>query len=141
MPSRWIAALLAEMETKLDVASARAVLKAAARAHYDELEMDKLMQAFKGRLEPFLDHIGKEWGWKIAYDKAAGVIQIDENKPSCVCPLRKDAAELKSGYLCYCSEGFNERMFAVAAGRPVKAEVTQSVVRGAKSCRYTITLA
>jgi hypothetical protein len=141
MPSKWIAAFLPQLEARLDADTARTVLKAAAVAHYDELEMDKQMQAFKGRLDPFLDHIGKEWGWKIAYDKQAGVIRIDENKDYCVCPLKKDVADLKSSYLCYCSEGFNERMFAVAAGRPVQAEVTQSVLRGAKSCCYTITLA
>jgi hypothetical protein len=140
MPSRWIAALLPQIEANLDSATARTMLKAAAQAHYDDLDMDKTMQAFKGRLEPFLDHIAKAWGWKIAYDKEAGVIRVDENKNYCVCPLKKDVAELMAGCLCYCSEGFNERMFAAAAGRPVKAEVTQSVLRGGPSCRYTITL-
>jgi len=47
---------------------------------------------------------------------------------------------LKSTLLCDCSEGFAEKLFSAVVGKPVKAEVVASIQRGAKSCRYRISL-
>ena len=140
MPSKWIAALLPQMEKGLDRATSKKLLKSAAMAHFEHLEMDKMLEPHVGKLEPFLEFISKEWGWKIAYDKAKGIIDIDEAKDRCVCPLKHKDVALQSTILCDCSEGFAEKMFSVVVRKPVKAEVVASILRGAKSCRYKVTL-
>jgi predicted hydrocarbon binding protein len=45
-----------------------------------------------------------------------------------------------SDVICYCSEGFAERMFSRVAGVEVSAEVVSSVRRGDLSCVYRIEL-
>jgi len=140
MPSKWIAALLPQMEKSLDRETSKKLLKASAIAHFEHLEMEKMLAPHVGRLEPFLEFISKEWGWKIDYDQANGVIRIDEAKDRCVCPLKHKDVSLQSSILCDCSEGFAEKMFSVVVGRPVKAAVVASILRGAKSCKYQVVL-
>jgi hypothetical protein len=65
------------------------------------------------------------------------IILADENKPSCVCPLLKDAERLFPG-LCYCSEGFAELMFSAVFKYPVRASVVSSIQRGDSHCVYKI---
>jgi predicted hydrocarbon binding protein len=102
--------------------------------------MGKTVARFEGKLDDFLGFLTEEWGWIIEYSKQDGVIMIDENKEACVCPLVRKDIGMKSRSLCYCSEGFAEKMFSAVAGFPVRAEVTESILRGAKSCKYRIDL-
>lgn len=141
MPRTWIAALLPALQAESDPAVARRVLKAAAQAHWDQLRMAEKVAPYAGNLDGLLEFLRTQWGWKIERPEP-GVIVADENKSACVCPLiRKDLPVANLSILCNCSEGFAERLFGAAVGHPVRAEVTQSVLRGAATCRYRITLA
>jgi predicted hydrocarbon binding protein len=116
------------------------VLKAAAQAHWEHLRMGEKVAPYAGNLDGFLAFLRSSWGWKIEHDRAAGVILVDEAKDYCVCPLVEKGRPTDLTQLCDCSEGFAERLFGAVVGRPVRAEVTQSVLRGASSCHYRITL-
>jgi hypothetical protein len=139
MPQKWIASLL-PLLAKGDKEYAKRLMKGCAQSHYEDLKMQATMDRFRGKLDAFLDFLRKEWGWIIEYDRQRGVIQVNENKATCVCPLVQKQHGDNLGILCHCSEGFNERMFAEAAGSPVRVEVTESILRGHKSCRYRIDL-
>jgi hypothetical protein len=140
LAAKWVGALLPQIEKNVDRATARTMIKAAATAHFEQLEMHKTLAPVIGNMEKFIADISEGWGWKVTYDKQAGVIVADENKSYCVCPIKKDAPALQSTYLCYCSEGFAERMFSTVARRPATADVIRSVLRGDKTCCYKITL-
>lgn len=140
LPYKWIAALLPSIDANTSSDSAREIIKDCATAHYDHLQMDKTVARFEGKLEDFLEFITTEWGWIIEYSRQDGVIVIDENKDVCVCPLVYKDIGIKSPSLCYCSEGFAEKMFSAVVGFPVRAEVTESILRGAKSCKYRVDL-
>jgi predicted hydrocarbon binding protein len=104
------------------------------------LKLKDTLAPFVGKLELFHNFLTTEWGWIINYDKVNSIINVDENKSYCVCPLIQNKKIEGLGMLCYCSEGIAEKMFSYVAGRNVKAEVVQSVLRGAKTCKYKITL-
>lgn len=140
MPRSWIAAMLPALEAEADPEVARRVLKAGAQAHWDQLKMGEKVAPYVGNLDGLLEFLGKQWGWKIQYDRAAGVILVDEGKKYCVCPLVQKGTKADLTVLCNCSEGFAERLFGAVVGHPVQARVTQSVLRGAASCHYRITL-
>jgi hypothetical protein len=140
MPRKWIAALLPALQASADPVTAAQVLKGAAEAHYQHLRMDERVAPYRGDLGRFLAFLSSEWGWKIEYAAGSTQVLIDENKPNCVCPLVAQGLAGDPGLLCNCSEGFAERMFSAVVGTPVRAEVTASVLRGAPSCRYRITL-
>ena len=140
LPYQWISSLLPLIDANTERDCTRKIIKGCAAAHYDQLRMDKTVARFEGKLEDFLEFLTTEWGWIIEYSKQDGVIKMNENKDRCVCPLVRKEIGMKSPSLCYCSEGFAEKMFSAVVGFPVHAEVTESILRGAKSCKYRIDL-
>lgn len=112
-------------------------IKGAAIHHYNAIEMDKVLEPLVGKPEEFIAFLEETWGWKVMFDRGNGIIIADENKPFGVCPL---ADSVKCPELCSCSEGFAEMMFGKVFGRPVRAAVKASVLRGDKSCVYEVKL-
>lgn len=100
------------------------------------------MARFAGKLPEFLNFMRSQWGWIIDCDVTTGIIMMNENKSECVCPLVQKNRDPQQdlGMLCYYAEGFTEKMFAAVVGAPVRAEVTDSILRGGKSCRYRVEL-
>ncbi len=136
----WISTLLFRIDETTDPDESRRILKPCAEAHYDLLGMDQLLSPYVGDMDKFLVFLSREWDWKIESRPEAGLIIADENKDHCVCPLVDREKGVRSSILCYCSEGFAERMFSKVAEHPVKARVMTSILRGDDRCRYEINL-
>lgn len=59
----------------------------------------------------------------------------------CHCPLARESilsGEKMPRDFCYCSAGYLKKPFEVAFGRPLRAEVKKSVLRGDAICRFAI---
>lgn len=136
----WISTLLLSIDEHASRDECRNIMKKCAISHYEHLNMDELLLPYVGDIEKFTLFIEKEWGWKVSYQKEAGVIIANENKKACVCPLVNPKKGVKSSILCYCSEGFSELMFSKVVGHPVKASIVSSIHRGDGSCIYKISL-
>ena len=136
----WISTLLFNMDDQQDEEASRSILKTAAKAHYEHLQMDNILKPYEGNLEEFNAFIENKLKWKIDYQKEAGVLITNENKPSCVCPLVNKEKGVKSDILCYCSEGFAELMFSKVVGKKVETKVITSILRGDDHCSYEIRL-
>ncbi|WP_167606180.1 hypothetical protein [Maribellus sediminis] len=134
----WISNLLLSLGENLTEDDCRKVLKTSAMAHYDFLTMEKVLAPYIGDLLSFNAFISKEWGWMVDYNPDTGVLIANENKPHCVCPLLNQKQANKYPALCYCSEGFAEKMFSEVIGYPVTARVLTSVQRGDNHCVYEV---
>lgn len=134
----WISNLLLNLEKTSTEEDCRKLLKTNAMVHYNSLNMDKVLAPYKGNMERFNTFISNEWGWEIDYTPETGVLIANENKPHCVCPLVNKSEGKKYPVLCYCSEGFAEKMFSEVLGSPVSARVLTSVQRGDKHCIYEV---
>jgi len=134
----WLTSLLSNMNENLDENTLRKVVKKSAIVHYNNLNMDATLADYVGDLEKFNKFLEGSWGWKIDYNKATKVLIADENKNNCVCPILEHKKGVDTSVICYCSEGFAEKMFSVVAGVPVTAKVISSVRRGDKTCKYRI---
>lgn len=139
VPQQWLINLLENLNRNVDQPELRKIIKMSAGVHYDQLKIDDLLSGYIGKLKEFVVFLEKEWVWKVNYDEATGVITADENKSYCVCPVLK-GTPAGSPVICYCSEGFAERMFSKVAGVQVSAQVISSVRRGDASCIYRIEL-
>ena len=139
---KWITELLENLENShLTEAQLRQIIKSSSIAHHHNLEMDTMLTPFKGHLDNFIEFIEEKWGWKVSYeDSNKQVLIVDEDKPFCVCPLLQKEKEKKFPALCYCSEGFAERMFTIVCNHPVNATVISSIQRGNNKCIYRIVL-
>jgi hypothetical protein len=135
----WIALLLTNINSSMGEEEIRKVIKSSALSHYNDLKMDSILVDYKGRLEAFINWVESSWGWKVDYNKASRTIIADENKNYCVCPMINHKTDTRYPALCYCSEGFAEKMFLAVIGQPVSATVISSVQRGDQSCKYRIT--
>ena len=139
MPLQWIRDMLENLESSsLTDEQKRQIIKSASLAHYESLGMEDMLQPYIGKLDEFLKFLETKWGWKCFYSDDKKTLFIDEGKPYCVCPLMKNENERKLPALCYCSEGFEERMFSTVCNRPVKASVAASIQRGDEKCVYRI---
>ncbi len=138
LQKNWISEMLHQM-TSVEEEKARIIFKNMAQIHYQQLQMDKILEPHIGNLDGFISFLEKEWGWKIFYDKEKNIIIADENKDHCVCPMINRDVENVS-LMCYCSEGFAERMFSTVTGENAKAVVISSVLKGNETCKYQINL-
>lgn len=83
---------------------------------------------------------------KIPFDTARYLQETDplmKHYYYCHCPWAREA--VKSGdpvspLFCNCSAGFHKRPWEVALGKPIQAEVLESVLRGDSRCRFSIHL-
>lgn len=138
---KWITELLENLDkSHLTEPQLRQIVKSASIAHHQNLDMDTMLSPFKGKLEAFIKFIEDKWGWKVSYENNGQVLIVDEDKPFCVCPLLRNEKDKKFPALCYCSEGFAERMFSTVCRLPVNATVISSIQRGDNKCVYRIEL-
>lgn len=138
MMQDWISTLLLQVDENAGEEECRKIMKPCAMAHYNYLEMDNVLTPYVGDMDKFIQFINNEWSWKINYNKETGIILADENKSYCVCPMVNKEKGVRSSILCYCSEGFAEKMFSTVAGHPVTARVISSIHRGNDRCIYEI---
>ncbi len=61
--------------------------------------------------------------------------------PSCYCSFAKHSTEPFPSIRCYCSLGYAEEMFFGVTGKPVRAELLESVLTGGSKCRIRVELA
>ena len=138
MLHRWITEVLSSMDTCLDKDALRNIVKSTSVAHHENLNMESFLSPYIGNTDQFISFLEKEWGWKISYENEKQVIIADENKSRCVCPLIKNEKDRAFPALCYCSEGFAERMFSMVYQKPVSVTVISSVQWGDPTCIYKI---
>lgn len=136
----WISVLMVSLDKETDEALSRQIMRSCARTHYDQLQMDTVLEKYVGNLHQFVQFLKNSWNWQVNFDEVEGIIQADENKSVCVCPMVSHQSQQNLRALCYCSEGFAELMFSKVAGHPVEARVLSSIHRGDKTCRYEIKL-
>lgn len=137
---KWITELLNNLDNNLTEPQLRRIVKSASIAHHQNLDMDTMLTPFKGKPDAFIKFIEEKWGWKVSYENNRQVLLANEDKPYCVCPMLRYEKDKKHPSLCYCSEGFAERMFSIVYGFPVNATVISSIQRGNDKCVYRIEL-
>jgi hypothetical protein len=136
----WISNLLSNLDAELNVHVLRKILKKSSIIHYNNLKMDEVLSPYKGKLDQFIGFIEEKWGWKIEYNKSAKTLIANENKNYCVCPISNYKKGIEQSAMCYCSEGFAEKMFSVVVGHTVNASVISSIRKGDERCIYQIKL-
>ena len=97
-----------------------------------------LIDRYKGDIEGFLEEGRRNWMAEATYNRTKGTIRIVDKGAACSCPMVKAASTPPS--FCDCTLGWQEQTYAEILGRPVKAELEESILRGGKRCVYQITV-
>ena len=136
---QWITELLESLEKQhLSENQMRAIVKQTSQAHHDLLNVPSMVKPYIGHPDVFIKFLEDSWGWIVTDNKDERKLIVDENKPFCVCPLLKNNKDRLFPALCYCSEGFAEKMFSAVYQKPVTVRVGASVQRGNPSCVYIV---
>ena len=126
------ARLVELLDENLDEAARKKVFASLGRDHGREYRF--LTDKYKGNLQGFLDDIGKQWVEKAEYNASKGTIRIVDKSPTCTCPLVKK--DLTPPSFCDCTLGWQKEVYSAVTGRPVEAEVEESLLRGGKRCVF-----
>lgn len=95
-----------------------------------------LIDRYKGNLKGFLEEGRRLWMAEAEYDEANGTIRIVDKSPTCSCPMVKEGVTPPS--FCDCTLGWQAEAYSTILGRPVTAELEESILRGGKRCVYRI---
>lgn len=95
-------------------------------------------EKFPGDLDGFLAAARGPNGWiaGIDRDREAGTLTIADRPTSCSCPLVKPG--LTPAAQCECTLGWQEETYSKILGRPVRASLVESLLRGGKRCAFRI---
>ncbi len=102
-------------------------------------QVDKFMEAMKKRFGP--DAVQQVDGQTVVYfryiSNPRGLKVADG---FCLCPILEDAPKNISPTYCHCSVGYVRQIFERQTGKRAIVELTDSVLRGGKSCNFTVRL-
>jgi predicted hydrocarbon binding protein len=122
---------------ELDPATRQRLLRALGREcaiQYRGVTFEK----YKGDIKGFLKAVQEPSGWveKAEYDELAGTIRIIDKQRRCSCPLVSQSRTPADQ--CDCTLGWQKETYSRILGRPVEAQIEESILRGGKRCVYLI---
>ena len=103
-----------------------------------EFGKDQLRELYREARDPyvFAEKTNRlDLGFSLEYDGNA----YDMIYPECYCPCVKDTDGQLPRAWCYCTAGYNKRLFEYILDREVRAELISSVKQGDTECRIRIT--
>ncbi len=97
----------------------------------------KFLEGMKKYLGP--DGIKQNGDETVVYFKYTGNPQgLKTADGYCLCPILEDAPKGIPATYCQCSAGYVREIFERGGGKPAAVEITETVLRGGKTCRFIV---
>jgi hypothetical protein len=131
------AKLLGILDEEIDQPTRKRIFERLGRVCADQfraITYDK----YKNDIRGFLAAIQAPSGWveKAEYNEKTGTIRIFDRSKSCTCPLVEKGLTPADQYEC--TLGWQKQTYAAILGRPVEAELEESILRGSTRCVFRI---
>ncbi len=136
--------IISQMDAKLDKNTREQIMEACGRLCHGgtpEAQRKRTPEELKG----FLEYMKKTFPVEESGDETLIRFHYRQNprglKPEegyCLCPIFEVPPEGVSPTFCHCSVGYVTAIFEQGLGKPVKVELTQSVLRGGKTCAFLV---
>jgi hypothetical protein len=128
------AKLLAIMGEQLDGPTRDKILQGLGRECAQDYS--PLFNKYRGDLPGFLARVQSAWLERAEYDEKAGLLRIIGKPSPCACPLVKMGRTPAD--FCNCTLGWQQAAFSTILGKPVTAEIEETVLRGGSRCSFRI---
>src|SRR5579885_84901 len=128
------AKLISILNENLDEPTKKRVLESLGRECAKQYS--SLTDKYKGDIQGFLRYIQSQWVEKAEYDETAGTIRIIDKSRTCTCPFVQQG--LTPGDFCSCTLGWQKETYSKILGKPVEADLEESLLRGGTRCVYRI---
>ena len=139
--------IIAKLDQKLDKATREEIMENCGRLCHDGANPERRKPTPEETarfLEGMRSYLGKE-GVQQSGDETIVYFKYIQNPRGlkvsdgyCLCPILEDAPKDISGSYCHCSVGYVKAIFEQGLGKPARVELTNSVLRGGKSCDFTV---
>ena len=131
------AKLLGILDEEIDQPTRKRIFERLGRVCADQfraITYDK----YKNDIRGFLAAIQAPGGWveKAEYNEKTGTIRIFDRSKSCTCPLVEKG--LTPSDQCECTLGWQKQTYSAILGKPVEAELEESILRGSTRCVFRI---
>jgi predicted hydrocarbon binding protein len=130
----WVKTLVGNMDRQLDEGTRVRLMELSGRACARQGAINTAT-ACKGNLDKFLVAM-KKWIGEDNVRRDGNKIHLVYSK--CLCPLVQSGAEKLSDTYCNCSRGWLKEMYETVLGKPVDVQLTESIKRGGKACRFIV---
>jgi predicted hydrocarbon binding protein len=121
------------LATRLDEKTRQEILEQLGRNCARNL---KWAEKYKGNPEGFFQFMSQKAGEQITYDREKGIITVVTRERDCDCRLAN--SKITPPIFCACSVGWQKHTYETILGKPVDAEVKESVLRGSKRCVFEV---
>jgi len=128
------ATLLGVMAQQLDEPAYTGILKQLGREC--ALKNASFFEKYRGDLDGFVAAAKTAWLEKAEYDEKAGLLRVCGKPSPCYCPLVKTGRT--PSRFCHCTLGWQEAAYSIILGKPVTAEIEETVLGGASRCSFRI---
>ncbi|MBN2350069.1 MAG: hypothetical protein JXJ22_14610 [Bacteroidales bacterium] len=132
----WISCFLKTVESEVGEETKMKLMDQSSELCFSRFK-EQIMK-YKGDLPGFLTFLQNDWKIYTEYDEEEGVIKSAYDIEKCPCPLVHDSTPQQSKLLCYCTQGFNRRMYETILGRSVDASIKKSVLWGDNCCETEV---
>ncbi len=130
----WVRALMTGMDNQLEEGTRVKLMESSGRACARRGAIKAALEC-KGDLDQFLATM-KKWVGAENVHRNGKKVQLVYSK--CLCPLVQSGSERLSDTYCNCSRGWVKEMFEAVCEREVGVELTESIKRGGKVCRFIV---
>ncbi len=141
--------IISQLDAQLDEASRTKIMEACGRACYTGAHGPRpAAQPGPQDVEKFLDGMRKYLGKDGVQQQGSQTIvyfRYTSNPQGlktadgyCLCPIFENAPKDVSPTFCNCSLGYVKEIFERRTGKPVTVQLTNSVLRGGKTCEFTV---
>ena len=132
----WIKTLMSDMDSQLDEGTRVKLMEQSGRACARQGAVNAAI-ACKGNLDKFLESMRK-WVGEDNVRRDGNRIHLVYSK--CLCPLVQSGSERLSDTYCNCSRGWVKEMCETVLAKPVDVQLTESIKRGGKACRFIVSV-
>jgi len=139
--------IIAQLDQKLDKTTREAIMESCGRLCHDGANPNTKKptpEEASRFLEGMRNYVGKE-GVQQSGDETIIYFKYTRNPRGlkvsdgyCLCPILEDAPKGISSSYCHCSVGYVKAIFEQGLGKPANVELTNSILRGGKSCDFTV---
>ncbi len=130
------AVLLSVMGEELDETARIRVLKRLGRECARKYA--PLFEKYRGNLDGFTAKAKTAWLEKAELNKETGILRVVGKPSPCYCPLVKTGRT--PAQFCRCTLGWQEVAYSTVLGKPVTAEIEETVLGGGSRCSFLIKL-
>lgn len=141
--------LMIQLDEKLDQPTREAVMESCGRGCFQgangkaaaQPPSEEQRAKFLERMRKYLGNEGVQQsaGRTVVYFKyTSNPKGLKTEEGYCLCPILEDAPKDISPTYCLCSVGYVKEIFERNVGKPVDVKLTESVLRGGKTCRFTV---